>query len=158
MKLPSLPGWPSLKAGEFPEVLLDKLRAATDPRLFPPSHRWAPRGMFLRNASVGKADFTLDYSVLSVAFRVRGTLARDGQQTVVTLEPSYPYLNYAPAAASLLAGLVLLFGHASAEARLAGAWFVFTGVIGVVHAIAAGRRARAIVPSLAHFWGATIDP
>jgi hypothetical protein len=115
--------------------------------------------MFLRNASVGKADFTLDYSVLRVPFRVRGTLVRDGQQTVVMLEPSYPYLNYAPAAASLLAGLVvLLFGHASAEARLAGAWFVFAGVIGVVHGIAAGRGARAIVPSLAHFWGATINP
>jgi hypothetical protein len=65
-----LPGWPSLRVGEFPEVLLEKLRAATDPRLFPPSRRWAPRGVFLWDVSIGTASFTLQYSVSRILGRV----------------------------------------------------------------------------------------
>jgi hypothetical protein len=150
--------WGTLRVSQEPEALLEILRTRTDPRLFPPSNRWAPRGVHLWSATVGSSDFEIRFAAHRMPFRLRGSISWEGQGTLVSLYVLRDLTNWLTSGALVVGGLgVLTYGWQSMETRVVGGWLLFMAFCIAAYSIRQTRRARAIVPALAQLWQATID-
>jgi hypothetical protein len=68
-----------------PGEAIESLRRATDLRLFPPSHRWSPPGLFLATAHAQGTQFDISYIVLRAHFRAAGTAQPfEGEKSLVS--------------------------------------------------------------------------
>jgi hypothetical protein len=91
-------------------------------------------------------------------FRLRGSISRERQDTLVSLYVLQELTNWLMSGALVVGGLgVLTYEWQSMETRVVGGWLLFMACSIAAYSVRQTRRARAIVPALAHLWQATIE-
>jgi hypothetical protein len=153
--------WREIAAAELsvarpPAEVVEELRQATDPRLFPPSHRWSPRGLFLATVATEGDRFHIVYYVLRSRFRAHGSVtSTDGVASLVRVTLTEDPWSIVISTVCFLAGTAILaLAWAATDARILGGWLLFMAAMGVGHLYTARSRARSMIQALAAFWRA----
>lgn len=144
----------NITVAQSPVDLVGRLRKATDPRLFPPSHRWSPPGLYLAGADAQGTQFQILYVASRVRFRVTGTAHPiDNRASLVSMVLFEDSWDTSIAVVCALAGIaVLALAWSAKEARFLGAWLLFMAAVAFAHQRTARRHARTMVDALSSFW------